>query len=137
MVGKRERARRARAVKVLDLVLQFYGPDGDNWLQGAPKDKAGRRCVLNAINHVSRKHRIDRLAAQDFVELAVFAHSGSQSTAHFNDLFCKSFADVRRMIMTARELAVDDDAYNGLQFLMALDDDRELALEDKVQRRAA
>src|SRR5262245_46929453 len=57
---------RERAVKVLDLVLRFFGPHGENWLQGAEYDEQGRRCLVGALRQIERQHHINTLALRMF-----------------------------------------------------------------------
>jgi hypothetical protein len=53
-----DQATALNAMRVIDLVLDFYGPNGKHWLQGAFRDGRKRRCLVDAVAYVRRKHGI-------------------------------------------------------------------------------
>src|SRR5215475_2295128 len=95
---------RERAVKVLDLVLRFFGPHGENWLQGAEYDEQGRRCLVGALRQIERQHHINTLAAQDVLQAAM--GDDAPSFAYVNDCTCRSFTELRAIILKARRLTL-------------------------------
>jgi hypothetical protein len=102
MIRMRKRDRE-RAVKVLDLVLRFFGPHGENWLQGAEYDEQGRRCLVGALRQIERQHRINTGPAQDVIEAVI---GEAPSFAYLNDCYCRSFTDLRVVILKARTVAL-------------------------------
>src|SRR6266478_9852153 len=46
----------ARAVQLLDLMLNFFAHDG-HWTRGSYDDGNGGHCLVGALMHLSRKHR--------------------------------------------------------------------------------
>ena len=47
----------ARAVQLLDLMLDFFAHDG-HWTRGSYDDGNGGHCLVGALLHLSRKHRL-------------------------------------------------------------------------------
>jgi hypothetical protein len=47
-----------KAVRVLDLLLEFFGEGGAHWTRGRYHDGHGRRCLIGALDFLRRKHRI-------------------------------------------------------------------------------
>jgi hypothetical protein len=47
----------AQAVQLLDLMLEFFGDDG-HWARGCYDDGNGGHCLVGALLHLSRKHRL-------------------------------------------------------------------------------
>ena len=47
----------AKAVQLLDLMLGFFADDG-HWTRGGYDDGNGGRCLVGALLHLSRKHRL-------------------------------------------------------------------------------
>jgi hypothetical protein len=105
------------AMRVIDLVLDFYGPDGEPWLQRAFRDRRKRRCLVGAIAYVRRKHGIGGDGASWYIyevirpqiyEVRPAAKSlWSESLLRdrlifYNDHRCKSFAELRAVLIKAR-----------------------------------
>jgi hypothetical protein len=115
-----DQATALNAMRVIDLVLDFYGPDGEHWLQGAFRDGRKRRCLVDAIAYVRHKHRIGGDGASWYIyevirpqiyevrPAAKSLWSESQLRARlmfYNDNRCKSFAELRGMLINARSRA--------------------------------
>ena len=56
----------AEAVKVLDLLLKFFG-DGERWVKGRLSDRRGNRCLVGALDFVSSHHAIQSDAAERYL----------------------------------------------------------------------
>jgi hypothetical protein len=115
------------AMRVIDLVLDFYGPDGEHWLQGAFRDGRKRRCLVDTIDYVRRKHGIGGDAAGWYIyeviqpqiyevrpgfwrppasAKSLWVESQLRERLMFyNDSHCKSFAELRAVLITARSRA--------------------------------
>src|SRR5215510_13922685 len=52
----------AKAVQLLDLMLEFFADDG-HWARGCYDDGNGGHCLVGALLHLSRKHRLPTAAA--------------------------------------------------------------------------
>jgi|SRR6516165_1651384 hypothetical protein len=46
-----------QAVQLLDLMLEFFADDG-HWTRGSYDDGDGGHCLVGALLHLSRKHRL-------------------------------------------------------------------------------
>jgi hypothetical protein len=122
-----DQATALNAMRVIDLVLDFYGPDGDHWLQGAFRDGRKRRCLVDAIAYVRRKHGIggddagwyiyEVIQPQIYEVRPGFWRSPAsvkslwvesqlrERLMFYNDRHCKSFAELRAVLITARSRA--------------------------------
>src|SRR5258707_15774972 len=103
-----DQASARNAIRMLDLLLQFFGPTGEHWLQGDFRQGRERRCLVDAIAYLRRKHRIRRdgtgwyiyevIRPQQDRPLPVSARSNCAEShlldrlMGFNDNGCKSFA---------------------------------------------
>src|SRR5438034_10420063 len=47
----------AKAVQLLDLMLEFFADDS-HWARGCYDDGNGGHCLVGALLHLSRKHRL-------------------------------------------------------------------------------
>src|SRR5712671_8119099 len=52
----------AKAVQLLDLLLEFFADHG-HWTRGCYDDANGGHCLVGALLHLSRKHRLSRTPA--------------------------------------------------------------------------
>src|SRR4051812_1188931 len=52
----------AQAVQLLDLMLEHFAEDG-RWTRGRYDDGNGDHCLVGALLHLSRKHRLPRAPA--------------------------------------------------------------------------
>ena len=87
-----------KAVQLLDLMLEFFADDG-HWTRGSYDDGKGGHCLVGALLHLGRKHRLPTAPAMPRPGLPL---------VHFNDTRCGSAAELRSVILKARHLAHDD-----------------------------
>ena len=86
-----------KAVQLLDLMLEFFADDG-HWTRGSYDDGKGGHCLVGALLHLGRKHRLPTAPAMPRPGLPL---------VHFNDTRCGSAAELRSVILKARRLAHD------------------------------
>jgi hypothetical protein len=110
-----DQASALKAMRMIDLLIEFFGPDGEHWLQGDFRQGRERRCLVDAIAYLRRKNRISGDNASWYIyevsrprELPAPARS-LWSEAHlrdrlmaFNDGRCGSFAELRAVLIKAR-----------------------------------
>ena len=94
----------AKAVRLLDLMLEFFADDG-HWTRGRYDDGNGGRCLVGAVLHLSRKHCLPKAPAIALLQDAM--PRPGLPLVHFNDRCCGSVAELRSIILTARRLADD------------------------------
>src|SRR5437762_7262086 len=97
-------AKIAQAVELLDLMLQHFADDG-NWTRGRYDDGNGGHCLVGAVLHLSRKHRLPRAPAIALLQDAM--PRPGLALVHFNDTCCGDVAELRSIILKARRLADD------------------------------
>ena len=95
----------AKAVQLLDLMLEFFADDG-HWTRGCYDDGNGGHCLVGALLHLSRKHRLPAAPAIALLQDAM--PRPGLPLVHFNDTRCGSVAELRSVILKARCLAHDD-----------------------------
>ena len=95
----------AKAVQLLDLMLAFFADDG-HWARGCYDDANGGHCLVGALLHLSRKHRLPTALAVALLQEAM--PRPGLPLVHFNDTRCGSVAELRSVILKARRLAHDD-----------------------------
>src|SRR6202521_1243867 len=95
----------AKAVQLLDLMLEFFADDG-HWTRGCYDDGNGGHCLVGALLHLSRKHRLP--TAQAIALLQDAMPRPGLPLVHFNDTGCGSVAELRSVILKARRLAHHD-----------------------------
>jgi hypothetical protein len=95
----------AKAVQLLDLMLEFFADDG-HWARGCYEDGNGGHCLVGALLHLSRKHSLPRAPAIALLQDAM--PRPGLPLVHFNDQRCGSAAELRSVILKARHLAHDD-----------------------------
>jgi len=95
----------ARAVQLLDLMLDFFAHDG-HWTRGSYDDGNGGHCLVSALLHLSRLHRLPTAPAIALLQDAM--PRPGLPLVHFNDTRCGSVAELRSVIVKARRLARDD-----------------------------
>jgi hypothetical protein len=100
----------AKAVQLLDLMLEFFAHDG-HWTRGSYDDGSGRHCLVGALLHLSRKHCLPTAPAIAFLQDAM--PRPGLPLVHFNDTRCGSVAELRSVIVKARRLARDDASASG------------------------
>ena len=94
----------AQAVQLLDLMLEHFADDG-HWTRGRYDDGNGGHCLVGALLHLSRKHRLPRAPAIALLQDAM--PRPGLPLVHFNDACCDSTAELRSIILKARHLADD------------------------------
>jgi len=92
------------AVQLLDLMLEFFADDG-HWTRGRYDDGNGGHCLVGALMHLSREHRLPRAPAVALLQDAM--PRPGLPLVHFNDTCCGSVAELRSIILKARRLADD------------------------------
>jgi hypothetical protein len=95
----------AKAVQLLDLMLEIFADDG-RWTRGCYDDGNGGHCLVGALLHLSRKHRLPAAPAIALLQDAM--PRPGLPLVHFNDTRCGSVAELRSVILKARGLARDD-----------------------------
>jgi hypothetical protein len=93
-----------KAVQLLDLMLDYFADDA-HWTRGRYDDGHGGHCLVGALLHLSRKHRLP--AAPVIALLQDAMPRPGLPLVHFNDNRCGSAAEVRSVIVEARRLAHD------------------------------
>ena len=94
----------AKAVQLLDLMLEFFADDV-HWTRGCYDDGNGGHCLVCALLHLSRKHRLPSATAIALLQDAM--PRPGLPLVHFNDARCGSVAELRSVILKARLLADD------------------------------
>ena len=94
-----------KAVQLLDLMLEFFADDG-HWTRGCYDDGNGGHCLVGALLHLSRQHRLPPAPAIALLQDAM--PRPGLPLVHFNDHRCGSIAELRSVIVKARRLAHDD-----------------------------
>ena len=95
----------AEAVQLLDLMLELFVNDG-HWTRGSYDDGKGGHCLVGALLHLGRKHRLPTAPAIALLQDAM--PRPGLPLVHFNDTRCGSAAELRSLILKARRLAYDD-----------------------------
>ena len=95
----------AKAIQLLDLMLEFFADDG-HWTRGRYYDGKGGHCLVGAILHLSRRHRLPKTPVIALLQDAM--PRPGLPLVHFNDTRCGSAAELRSVILKARHLAHDD-----------------------------
>ena len=94
----------AKTVQLLDLMIEFFADDG-HWTRGRYDDGNGGRCLVGALLHLGRKHRLPRGPVIALLQDAM--PRPGLPLVHFNDTCCGNAAELRSMILKARRLADD------------------------------
>ena len=95
----------AKAVQLLDLMLEFFADDG-HWTRGSYDDGKGGHCLVGALLHLGRKHGLPTGPVIALLQDAM--PRPGLPLVHFNDRRCGSAAELRAVILKARRLAHDD-----------------------------
>jgi hypothetical protein len=95
----------AKAVQLLDLMLEFFADDGP-WTRGSYDDGKGGHCLVGALLRLGRKHGLPTAPAVALLQDAM--PRPGLPLVHFNDTRCGSAAELRSVILKARRLAHDD-----------------------------
>jgi hypothetical protein len=94
-----------KAVQLLDLMLEFFADDG-HWTRGSYDDGKGGHCLVGALLHLGREHRLPTAPVIALLQDAM--PRPGLPLVHFNDTRCGSAAELRSLILKARRLAYDD-----------------------------
>ena len=94
-----------KAVQLLDLMLEFFVDDG-HWTRGSYDDGKGGHCLVGALLHLGRKHRLPTAPAIALLQDAM--PRPGLPLVHVNNTRCGSAAELRSVILKARRLAHDD-----------------------------
>ena len=94
----------AKAVQLLDLMLEFFADDG-HWTRGRYDDGNGGHCLVGALLHLGRQHRLPTAPVIALLQDAM--PRPGLPLVHFNDNRCGSAAELRSVILKARYLAHD------------------------------
>src|SRR5215468_12748906 len=94
----------AKAVLLLDLILEFFADDG-HWTRGSSDDGKGGHCLVGALLHLGRKHCLPTAPVIALLQDAM--PRPGLPLVHFNDTRCGSAAELRSVILKARRLAHD------------------------------
>ena len=95
----------AQAVQLLDLMVEHFADDG-HWTRGCYDDGNGGHCLVGALLHLGRKHRLPAAPAITLLQDAM--PRPGLPLVHFNDTRCGSVAELRSVILKARDIAHDD-----------------------------
>ena len=85
----------AQAVQLLDLMLEHFADDG-HWARGRYDDGNGGHCLVGALLHLSRKHRLPRAAAIALLQVAAMPPNCVPSSSR---------PDASSMIMRSKDRA--------------------------------
>ena len=85
-------------------MLEHFADDG-HWTRGRYDDGNGGHCIVGALLHLSRKHRLPTAPAIALLQDAM--PRPGLPLVHFNDACCGSVAELRSVILKARCLAED------------------------------
>ena len=94
-----------KTVLLLDLMLDFFADDA-HWTRGCYDDGHGGHCLVGALLHLSRKHRLPAAPVISLLQDAM--PRPGLPLVHFNDDRCGSVAELRSVIVKARHLAHDN-----------------------------
>src|SRR6516162_10989570 len=129
----------AKAIQLLDLMLEFFAGDG-HWTRGCYDDGKGGHCLVGAILHLSREHRLPKAPVIALLQDAM--PRPGLPLVHFNDSRCSSIAELRSVILKASRLAHDDvererAAAAAKTWLLAQTEKKRAAAEPFVPKRLA
>jgi hypothetical protein len=92
-------------VQFLDLLLEFFA-DGAHWTRGRYHDGHDRHCLVGAIDHLCREHRIPSGKALFYLQEALPPRQ--RGLVYFNDRYCSGTAELLSIIVKARALALGE-----------------------------
>src|SRR3954465_5666120 len=85
-----------KAVQLLNLMLEFFADDG-HWTRGRYDDGNGGHCLVGALLHLSRKHRLPRTRTIALLQDAT--PRPGLPLVHVNDTWCGRAAELRSIIL--------------------------------------
>jgi hypothetical protein len=86
-------------------MLEYFADDG-RWTRGRYDDGNGGRCLVGALLHLGRTHRLPVTPVIALLQDAM--PRPGLPLVHFNDTRCGSLTELRSVIREARRLADDD-----------------------------
>ena len=95
----------AKTVQLLDLMLEFFADDG-HWARGRYDDGNGGHCLVGALLHLGRTHRLPTAPVIALLQDAM--PRPGLPLVHFNDARCGTAGELRSVILKARHLAYHD-----------------------------
>ncbi|MBV8894406.1 MAG: hypothetical protein JO266_20930 [Acidobacteria bacterium] len=95
-----------KAIQMLDAMLEFFGENGQRWTYGEWRNILGQRCMAGALRHLRSVMHIKGDTAGEYLREAIRLrhHVPYAEIPWFNDA-CRSYDDIRDMILGARALA--------------------------------
>src|SRR5271170_6951164 len=81
----------ANAVQLLDLMLEFFADDG-HWTRGCYDDGNGGHCLVGALLHLGRRHRLPTAPVIALLQDAM--PRPGLPLVHFNDTRCGSVTEL-------------------------------------------
>jgi hypothetical protein len=103
-----------RAVLMLDYLAEFFA-DGRNWYQGAYRGPDGSACLVQAMNDIRRRHKLQGEYASVFIRRALGESTQFRGLIAFND-WSAGYDDIRRILCRARDLAAAERRYTDGSF---------------------
>jgi hypothetical protein len=101
-------AETSKTVQLIDRLLDFFADDR-NWLRGDYHDGDGRRCLVDAVRHLASRRQIPYGPVLSVLDEALPERRGG--LIRFNDLYCRSIAELRAVILKARALAIQNEEH--------------------------
>ena len=92
----------AQAVQLLDLMLEHFADDG-HWTRGRYDNGNGGHCLVGALLHLSRQHRLPRAPAIALLQDAM--PRPGLPLVHFNDACCGSVAELHNRMPVVLQTA--------------------------------
>jgi hypothetical protein len=97
----------AKAVQVIDLMVEFF-EDGTKWCRGWHDPRTGARCILGALDHLERLHRMHDAGTRAYIDKALPDYWKRITVTGFNDKNKDGWLGVLRLLKQARKLAASD-----------------------------
>lgn len=101
-------AETSKTVQLIDSLLDFFADDR-HWLRGDYHDDDGRRCLVDAVCHLAARHQLPYGPVMSALDEAL--PDRQVGLIRFNDLYCRSIAELRAVILKARALAIQHDEH--------------------------
>jgi hypothetical protein len=89
------------AARCLDLVLEYFGPNGENWSRHTILD-GDKRCLVGAVWWMHAVHGLP----SSRLTLALLREAYPQKPLPFFNADCEGFAELRAVILKARAAAL-------------------------------
>jgi hypothetical protein len=92
----------AKAILVLGLLTEFFGEFGHRWISGMYADSYGGRCLVSALYDIRAQAKIAGDETEYYIYQAI--PPSAEDIEPFND-DCRSYDEIRAVILAARDLA--------------------------------